>query len=190
MSPLFAGFYLSRWACSASCFLQSCSDVQWTWIYSKIFPTLCWLPMETNRGFTPRPCRSGLRPLGWASVRFGGAHGVWKSWFTCSISSPQSWLGWALLLTEESLRGVRLMDDLMQPWLLEMHLSLKILCHHKSELNEISVPAVGFVRWKYTERWWGGLVARFGNEWLIASVAQTSLAFSQAMRRKGLRLPL
>lgn len=82
------------------------------------------------------------------------------------------------------------MDNLMQPWLLEMHGSLKTLCHHKSELDEVAVPVVGFVRWKYTGGCWGGLAAPFGNELLIVSVAQTSLALSQAMRQEGFCLPL
>lgn len=50
VSPLFAGFYPSRWACSASCFLQSCSDVQWTWIHSKILSTLCRQIVDLPQG--------------------------------------------------------------------------------------------------------------------------------------------
>lgn len=100
MSPLFAGFYLSRWACSTSCFLQSCSDnVQWTWICSRIFSALCWLSTQvfyTQIVGLPQ----GQRPLGWASVWFGGAHGVWKCWFNCSRSSPSN-PGWGELSCKE-----------------------------------------------------------------------------------------
>lgn len=35
---------------SASCFLQSCSDVQWTWIHSKILTTLCRQIVDLPQG--------------------------------------------------------------------------------------------------------------------------------------------
>lgn len=150
-------------------FAELFRGVQWTWICSRIFNALCWLSMQISAHklwvYPKAKVRDHLGELLLdleELMRSGSADLTVPDHplpVLAGVSSPAR----RELLTEWGILG-RAVHNLMQPCLLEMHFSLKTLYHHKSEFNEIPACVVGSVRWKYTERCWGGLVALFGNE--------------------------
>lgn len=139
-SPLFAGVYLSSWVCSASWAGQTRA------VNLNLQQNIQCLMLAVHADKLGLRDHLGELLPGLEELLGSGNADLTVPDHVLTVLAGVSPSARRELLTEESL------ENSMQPWVLEMHFSLEALYHPNSDLSEISVPVVGFLRWKYSER--------------------------------------